>query len=192
MGIRKDLFADNQFSGYLQKGEYIIGLTHDSEEEHTYRMRYAENFLEPLYIYEVDKVPLIKIWKNDKKYIKKEIAKLKEKTLQLFPEKIDNSLQWNLPNSTVVTGIEIDFKKNDSCKDITSAYLQISSDGNNWDILPETYPGEVIDVLGEQPKNNQFIAPVARSEISYIALSIEPKDACIFNVENSEIMTLTD
>lgn len=188
--LRKDLVADNQFSGYLQKGEYIVALTHDSGLENTYKLSYPENTLTPLYKYEIDGVSLVKIWKNDKKYLKEE-ASGSVKNISLLPQRRDGGLLWDLGRINRIVSIEINFEKNNACKPLVNAFFQVSENGVNWKVLPETYPsGGYIDTLGKQPNNNRLIAPIANIKAKYVNLISDPSDACILNVKKSNILTL--
>lgn len=188
--LRGDLLADNSFSGYLQKGEYIIGLTHDTGLEDTYRVKYSGDFLEPLYIFSVDGVPLLKIWKNEKKHTKEKFKSLNLEILNILPEKIDNTLFWKLPESKRIMGVEISFEANKSCKQLSNAFFEVSADGQNWEILPDTYPGGTLSFLGNQPKDNKLIAPVAGLIGSQISLIADPKNSCIFNVSDSRVVVM--
>lgn len=188
--LREDLLADNLFSGYLQKGEYIIGLTHDNGLENTYRLKYSQDFLEPVYEYVVDGVPLIKIWKNDRKYLKGEFLGKSFDSLHLDPEIIENELRWTLPENMRLMAVEIEFDTSDSCKLLESASFQVSSDGQVWDTLPDSYPGGSLSFLGDQPKDNKLIAPIAGLWAVNIVMVIEPRDSCMFNVIGSNVVVL--
>ena len=188
--LREDLIADNQFSGFLQKGEYIVALTHNSELEHTYRMLYPESSLIPVYDYKTDGVSLIKIWKNEKIYLKKDRYNLKDEVVELSPLKQDNFLQWDLGKETNVNYIELSFDKNAFCKNLSLAYFQVSSDQQVWKILPETYPGGPIDVLGNQPVGNKLTAPFVNIWARYIRLISDSDDACILNAKKTKFHLL--
>lgn len=188
--LRDDLLADNLFSGYLQKGEYIVGLTYNSGLENTYGLLYPETFLNPVYVYSVDEVPLLKIWKNDKQHLKKEFLEFRLKDFTLMPQKQNNQLVWKLDGKKRVMAVEIEYSKNSSCKDLVNANFQISQDGNSWIILPEAYPGGPISYLGNQPKDNKLVAPIAGILASEILLTVDPGDSCILNIRNSKIKVL--
>lgn len=188
--LRKDLLADNSFSGYLQKGEYIIGLTHDTGLEDTYRVKYSEDFLEPVYIFSADGVSLLKIWKNEKKYFKDKFKSSNLEKLNILPEKIDNTLFWKLPENKVIMGIELLFNNNKSCKNLVNGHLEISQDGQDWEMLQDTYPGGTLSFLGNQPKDNKLIAPIAGLIGSRISFVIDPKDSCIFSVNDSHVIVM--
>lgn len=188
--FRQDLLVDNQFSGYLQKGEYIVALTHDSGLEHTYGLRYPERFLDPVYVYAVDDVPLIKIWKNDKSHLKREFSEKIYTNMNLMPRQVGDELRWGLDKKRQIMAVEIEFNENNSCKSLDNAIFQISEDGQTWEILPETYPGGPLNFLGNQPKDNKLIAPMAGVIASEISFSVDPVGSCILNVKKSKIKVL--
>lgn len=190
--LREDLLADNYFSGYLQKGEYIIALTHDSELQHTYRMSYPENLLEPVYVYSVDGVPLIKIWKNDKEHLKKEIKFAKEILLNSIVEVKNNGLYWDLGKSYRIIQVEVNFDKFSKCKLMANSNIQISDDEESWEILAEGYPGEVIEALGIQPKNNKLLMPIAGLEARYISLIPQESNGCIPDPQKTIVRVIQD
>lgn len=187
-GFRSDLIPDNTFSGYLARGEYIIALTHNSELESTYRMLYPQNMLKPLYVYSVGGVPLVKIWKNDKKYLKTELKNLKEKNILVEAVKDGSIIKWDLQEAKKIVSIKIDYQKDKSCKDLESAYFEASDDGVNWKTLPEAYPTTVIDETGLQPKGSSLIAPMAGIDARSIKLLTTPPGSCL---ENSSSATIT-
>lgn len=188
--FREDLRADNQFSGSLQKGEYVIALTHNSELEQTYRMLYPETFLTPVYEYKVDGVPLIKIWKNEREYVKPELRSLKESIITLLPEKRNNVFFWDLKKEERLMAIDLQFLQDRECKSSDLGFFQISNDSEHWTVLPENYPGEYIQALGEQPKNNNLIALISGFKSRYIEFIAQPDDACPLRVANSKITIL--
>lgn len=186
--LRYDLLADNQFSGYLQKGEYIVALTHDTGLKHIYKMEYPETFLDPVYEYIVDGVPLIKIWKNDSAHLKKDIQLLKEKVISAQVSNNGKELTWDLGNVYRIIHIDIDLNKM-NCSMGTSNF-QISKDNNNWDILPEIYPGGAVEVLGNQPKNDKLIAPMAGREARFVSLFSQDQKSCLPDIKNSNFYVL--
>lgn len=188
--FRSDLVPDNSFSGYLAKGEYIIALTHNSELENTYRMLYPQNMLKPLYIYSVDGVPLVKIWKNEKKYFKNDIKKLKERKISLPTSKEGSILKWNLLEKDKVVNIKVNFKKDSSCKKLENAYFTVTSDGVNWITLPESYPTIVIDQYGLQPNKESLNAPIAGLDIHSIKLYTDPSNNCLENTVSATVTVL--
>lgn len=188
--FRDDLKADNLFSGYLQRGEYIIALTHNSELEHTYRMLYPETFLVPLYEYKVDSVALIKIWKNEKKYLKDDKKYLSEYRKDISSEIKEGKVVWDLGDLKKITRLEFSYTTDKSCRNLSVGYFSLSKNGEDWTILPEEYPSTVIEVLGVQPQKNHFIVPVAGRDARYLSFLIDPQEACFVNVSRSSIVYL--
>lgn len=188
--LRYDLIADNATSGFLQKGEYIIGLTHDNGLEGTYNLSYPETFLEPVYQFVVDGVPLIKIWENDKTHMKKEFSQLKFSDIDIMPIRNGNDLIWKLDSKKRIMGLEISFTPDNSCKKMDNGLIRVSSNGQNWELLQLAYPGGPLNYLGDQPKNNKLIAPIPGSDVSFIMFSVDPSDSCLFNVSDSKITVL--
>jgi len=150
-------------------------------------MMYPERFLEPVYIYEVDGVPLIKIWKNDTEHLKKEIQKLQKITVNPIARVENARVYWDLGGVKQLNYIEITFEQKLSCAPLSLAYFQISKDKEHWETLPETYPGSPIDVLGKQPDGNRLIAPFAGQKVRFIQFTAEPEDSCVMNIWKSII-----
>lgn len=62
--LRTDIALSNvHFSGLLQEGEYIMEVL--PLRGNNYISKYVDTFLEPVYTYTVDGVPLLSVWHND-------------------------------------------------------------------------------------------------------------------------------
>ncbi len=177
--FREDLRADNMFSGYLQQGEYVIGLTHNSELETTYRLLYPETYLAPVYEYTVDGVPLIKIWKNDAAHMRNELKNLKKRTFTVTPKRDGKELLFDMGKMMRVEWLNVEFSEHPQCSPLALGYLEVSKNGKVWTRLPETYPGGPIEALGPQPRDGTLIMPVAAIASRYLAFHAEPENACI-------------
>lgn len=175
--LREDLFADNKFSGHLHEGEYIIALTHDTGLEHTYKMLYLNTFLIPVYEYKIDGVTLLKIWKNEKKYLKDK-SYFKTAKIKFLPILEKNMLLWDLGENNRIFQLQIEFENKPDCKDLDSGYIQVSSDGDSWKVLPETYAGNSGEI-------NILIAGVRARHIRFM---FDPEDSCIQNVKKSFVL----
>jgi hypothetical protein len=179
--FREDLLADNKFSGYFMEGEYIVALTHNSELEHTYRLLYPETFLEPVFVWSIDGVGLIKIWKNSREFMKNDLKGLKETALYPTGIRKDNQVIWDLGNTESIVRMDSRYLTDLSCQEVENSYILLSQDGNSWNTLPETYPAAYIDSLGMQPNKNILTAFIAGQKARYINLYAEPGNACILN-----------
>ncbi len=71
--LRGDIAIGSYFSGYDQNGEYIVSLVYPNPPP-VFPYLYLERFLSPLYQLKVDGVPILKIWQNDKSYLKKDMT----------------------------------------------------------------------------------------------------------------------
>lgn len=71
VSLREDIsFANYYHSGYNQEGEYGV-MTMDQNPAYNYfSYKFVDAFLNPVYVLQIDGVPIFKIWKNDPKYIK--------------------------------------------------------------------------------------------------------------------------
>jgi len=67
--LRKDIHFGSYFSDTDKKGEYIISLVY-TDPPKVFPYKYLERFLQPVYTVSVQGLPLVKIWKNDKKFLK--------------------------------------------------------------------------------------------------------------------------
>lgn len=180
--FREDLVYSNTFrSGYLRQGEYAITLVHEGTGGRSYYDEYLENFIEPVYEVKVDNVPILKIWKNDGKHLK---YKLDEKVVKnVKAEKSDSGLKFDLGQVYRLSRLEISYNEDD-CRPLKSGTVQISPDGKNWGRIPEPLVNSwKIPVLGEQPKDGNFVEPFVGQEAQYIELLLSPADTCLKNIK---------
>lgn len=135
--IREDIsFANGYRSGYNQEGEYLMLLIIGQDQfSETFRYKYL-SFLNPIYVLEVDGIPLLKIWKNDKNHLKSGIN---------FDNQTESSPNIKFVNEggKEVAIIELDQKKNlkglsmtfsnQQCKDaLIGAKISISGSGREY------------------------------------------------------------
>ena len=190
--FREDIRADNYFSGYLQEGEYIIALTHNSELEHVYRMQYAQRYLKPVFVYEIEGVPLIKIWKNDKEHALPGMSDFEQVSLRLLPSQKNNRITWDAGSLRSGVYLDISYDQNEQCKELEFLTIEVSEDGSVWLLLPEAYPAEVITSLGMQPSNGHLIAPFAIGQYRYVSIAATPETACILNADDAVLSVVQE
>jgi len=72
LSLREDIdFSNGSRSGYNQEGEYQMALVVGQDIfSNTFRHKYLDDFLNEAYAVRVDGHPILKIWKNDKQYLK--------------------------------------------------------------------------------------------------------------------------
>lgn len=139
--LRPDIqFSNFYFSGPLEEGEYIMEVL--PLQPTSFIPKYIERFLEPVYTYEVDGVPLLAIWKNDGKHTK-EIAALAPEPITPTEIKSDGQSlvidfgavkrfhRLKLVPATEGTIIQTN-NGPAACTKLTEGALSISSDGTTW------------------------------------------------------------
>ena len=187
--LRPDLALHNSFrSGYLKKGEYIIALVYQGVEKTSYFDRYLDRFLIPIYEAKVDDVPILKIWKNDLEYTKKEYLSEKEADDFTMSTK-EGTIIFNFGGTIYLSRLEVSYIENFSCNKISSAYVQISEDGEKWERLPGTMPNEDWSTpqIGIQPKNGKFIIPFAAEKLRYLRIISFPIDSCLTRINTKKV-----
>lgn len=75
--LRDDIYFGSYFSGFEQKGEYIISLAYPQPPS-VFAYNYLERFLTPVYELRVDGIPVLKIWQNNKTYVKKNMQNFEQ------------------------------------------------------------------------------------------------------------------
>lgn len=184
--IRPDINFHNSYrSGYLQKGEYAIGLTYQGTKDASYYDGYLEMFLTPVYEVKVDGVGILKIWKNDKEYLKVDV---KEEVLEnVVLIKDDKGLTFNLGEAKKLSRLEIQYDEKD-CTKLKSGVVQLSINGKDFGQQWGTLPGQWrVAALGEQPQQGHFIEPFLGQEVKIIRLVLSPTDTCLKNIKNFKI-----
>lgn len=174
-------------SGYLRTGEYVISLTYEGTADTSYFDRYLERYLEPIYQVKVDDVPILKIWKNDAEHTR--TGYLNENELGNFNVvKTDEGIRIDVGEIKVLSRLESNFTS-ENCAKLSSSYVLISKDGQNWERLPGTMPGEDWSVpkFGNQPQASSVLIPFAADKARYVDLVIKPKDTCLKNIKSFKI-----
>ncbi len=179
--IRPDIEFSNQVrSAIKRKGEYIIGVTHESTQESAYHRKYLERFLDPVYVVDVDGVPLLKIWKNDMEHSKTEFQK-EEKlvdVMDVFSQ--EKNLVVDLQKVQRVTNIFIRYPIQNSCTRPTNGYFELSADGTRWE--RETADFSFFPLAGwfkTQPAPGVLQFLFAAEPARFIRLVIEDENSCL-------------
>lgn len=184
--IRPDINFHNSYrSGYLQKGEYAIGLTYQGTKDASYYDGYLEMFLKPVYEVKVDGVGILKIWKNEREYLK---IDTKEEVLEnVILTKDEKGLTFDLGEVKKLSRLEIEYDERD-CNKLKSGVVQLSINGKDfgqqWGALPGQWR---VAALGEQPQNGSFIEPFLGQEAKVIRLVLSPSDTCLKNVKEFKV-----
>lgn len=128
-------------SGYTQLGEYLL-----STQEYglpiygTFRYKYADAFLRPVHVEEVDGVPLFKLWKNEEKYVKPGLNLKDEIQVEytpLFKDELGPVLQMVFEEPVDLKRIEYDFVSEECMLGSIGTITYVSRDGVNMYRVPD-------------------------------------------------------
>lgn len=116
---RNDLKIAQYFSGMDKKGEYMMEIYYAGFPLPGYKIEYLEAFLDPVYIYKVDGVPLLKLWKNDIQHTKKGFINEKvENNIKTFGEEKIGSIKIILQKPAFITRVGINHGSNNCSKEM--------------------------------------------------------------------------
>lgn len=182
--IRPDInYSDENESGYLRQGEYIIALRFYGADRRSYFNQYLERMIKPVYQITVDSVPILKIWKNDNDHLKPE-WKNEDILNNVKFEKNDRGVSFDIGRQVKLSRLILEYDDN-NCSKLSWGYLMLSSDGEDWERVPGVLPEELrIKAIGKQPKDGKFIEPFAGQKARYINFFLSPKDTCVTQVKS--------
>lgn len=185
--LRTDLNLHNSNrSGFLRKGEYAITLPYKGTENRSYYDMYLRKFMNPVYESKVDGVPVVTVWKNEDKYLKKPWTEEYDRKTK-FTKNIEGII-FDLGVPKKISRLEISYLENNLCTDMKQGHVEISVDGNLWEGLPGALPNDwLISSIGKQPKDGNFIYPFTGQEARFVNLLISPNNACLKNIKNYKL-----
>ncbi|MEX2007737.1 MAG: glycosyltransferase family 39 protein [Candidatus Levyibacteriota bacterium] len=185
--FREDIAHSNLYRSAMQrKGEYIIGLTHNSGYEDEYFLQYLNNFLIPVYQVDVDGVSILKIWKNDTEHTREEYKDtflLQENPSHHLEE---NTLAIELDKNYYMTEMRLRFSG--ECAKEKEGSIEVSEDNLSWDVLDYSLSDQgVLLYFPTYQKNNEYIYYFANKNIKYIRINFYDENSCFKIVENIKI-----
>jgi len=183
--VREDIaFSNTLRSGYLKKGEYVIGLNFGSPLNMSYySSRFYHRTLLPVYEIKVDNTAILTVWKNDSAHTKKNYNR--EEKLENTPYRIiENGIKISFDKILTLSRIGWTFQEKE-CSNLEQAYFEISTNGENWERVPHVLPDDIpIPVLSTQPKGNSIEFPFGAERALTVFVRVEPKDACIKKIKS--------
>lgn len=108
--IRKDIRFGAYFSASKQSGEYMMEMVSVDFPPPRYNFLYLDRIVRPVHVVEVGGTPILKIWKNEWKYMREEFLKeiqFTEATAVLGLN--DRFVRIKLSKPRVITRVEIDY-----------------------------------------------------------------------------------
>lgn len=184
--FRPDLDVSNRFrSGYVRRGEYVIGLTYQGTPNYSYFDAYLEKFLNPVYQVKVDDVAILQIWRNSEENLKINVEEEVLSDAILAKDKL--GLTFDIGGVKKISRLEIEYNEK-SCSPLKSGLVQLSVDGEHYEQQWGALPGQWrIAALGAQPNEGHFIEPFLEQEAQFIRLVLSPADTCLKNVKDFKV-----
>ncbi|KKR72879.1 MAG: hypothetical protein UU81_C0001G0029 [Microgenomates group bacterium GW2011_GWC1_41_8] len=187
--LREDiLYAANAHrSGYNQDGEYHILLVQPGDPTYNmFRYLFVEKFLDPLYVVNVEGVPILKIWKNDPAHVKKGIN-ISEEQREKFKISSTDPLVLELSTAKQLKRIEVIFSSED-CKDaLLVAPIFTSEDGKIFQPVSEHFN----DPAFEEVKNYKAdgVALLTGERARFIAIT--PLSGTVCNLSDVDFTVVS-
>lgn len=131
--IREDiLFSNGYRSGYNLQGEYQMGLIIGQDQpSETFRYKYLNTYLNPVYDLKIDGVSILKIWKNDKDYLKKGIN-LNETKEQIEAKGNEKEIIIGLNGKKNLKAMGLTFPSVECKEGMIGAKIYVSLDGEEY------------------------------------------------------------
>jgi len=189
--VRSDLkYGNNLRSGYVRKGEYVIGLDYGNAANRSYySSRYYNHYLQPLYQIKVDEASILNIWKNDLSRTKKGFT-TEEIAHNASYKQTDRGILIDLKKPLYISKIKWSFSQI-NCKQANQIYFNISIRGNSWYKTPHVLPEDLpIPTLERQPAGNTITYPFAAEYARYIHVIVDPENSCPNKIQSLNVYHL--
>ena len=176
--LRSDIAFLNGFrSAYNHLGEYqMLMIVQGDPGANYFRYKYVTRFLNPVYTLSVDGVSLLKIWKNDEKYVRDGLN-LKDEVEVPFEESVKtNEVSLVFPSVYELKRLEF-YYSNPKCLPVfLNAPILISSDGINFGQLSEVVNDLTVEEIQNYKAKRIFL--FAGEEVKTIRFLLDPTKAC--------------
>ena len=190
--FRSDLhYSKPNWSGPNREGEYGIEMYFEWPMKYWYSFQYYDKYLEPVYVYSVDGVPILKVWKNDmehtKSIFKEEISYLPKFT-SIDKNILGSALNIDLGKNVFITKLVVHHAKN-GCQNGSLGYIALSSDKKVWQqqidpiTSPQVAPNVDEKIIGWNDTN--FVYLFAGKNTRYIMLDPQIENSCL--LKNFEV-----
>lgn len=186
--LRADIdFYNGYWSGTNREGEYEMEMDFEWFPRNWYSFQYMEVYLEPVYVVEVEGVPLLKIWKNDLEHTKKGF----EKEIRYYANKVDyssNKLLIDMGHEINITRLKVEYQSK-NCDPINSGHVATSIDNINWSLETDSLSPQVPPVLDIFDKDTfVFLFPAKKAR--YILVEPRSNNSCLLKHPQIEIKGL--
>jgi hypothetical protein len=196
MKLRTDIdFFNGHWSGPLHLGEYEMEMDFDWWPKLFYSFQYYDVFMDPVYKVEVDGVAVLKIWKNDIKYVKPEFRNEKVYSpisIQQRKGVVGSQLFIDLGKEINLTKVAVRHATNNCQPQSASGYISLSSDNKIWtrelDPIHTPQVPEPVIVLDD----SKFVFLFAAKKARYILIDPQVENACLLKDPGVEITGLSE
>lgn len=176
--LRPDIqYWNAHWSGPNMGGEYEMELDFDWAPKEWYSYAYYDTFVKPVYVAQVDGVPLLKIWKNDFENTKPEYREEVEyravsKSLE------EGQLKINLGKVVALTRITVEHSTKD-CEVQKGGFVETSEDGLVWKRDPETIAAPQVPITVNGWDEDTFVFMFAARKGQYLTINTQMQNSCI-------------
>lgn len=177
--LRPDIiYANSYWSGPNKGGEYEMELDFDWGPKEWYSYAYYETFVEPVFVAQVDGVPLLKIWKNDLDHTREGFREEVEYDYKIVKEKSGKGqLVLDLGKVVPLTRVVIEHGT-DNCDVQKGGYIETSEDAINWKRDPETIATPQVPTNVNGWDEDTFVFMFAARKGRYIFLDTQMENSC--------------
>ena len=187
--LRPDInFSNGHLSGSNFGGEYVMEASNNWRPESWYAYAFYDKNLNPVYEIKVDGVVLLKIWKNDKQYLKIPIGEEKQEKIKTIDIN-DGIVNIDIGKEILLSKIVIEHGNN-NCEKQKGGYVRLSLDGKTWVQESEgiDYPQIPVQWLGSD--KNTFLFLINGKMTRYIFLDTQMKNSCVLNNPKVKVFKL--
>lgn len=189
--LRPDIYYWNaHLSGPNKGGEYEMELDFDWAPKEWYSYAYYETFINPVFVAQVDGVPLLKIWKNDLVHTKPGYEREVEYKVE-SASLGDGQMKIDLGEVIPLTRVLVEHDK-EECEVQKGGYIATSEDGNNWKRDPETIaaPQVPVNIMGWD--EDTFVFLFAARKGRYIVIDTLMENSCYLKNPSVVVYGLPD
>lgn len=191
LNLRSDIeFFNGNYSGLDRKGEYEMEMDYDWWPKNFYSFQYLDIYLNPVYIVEVDGVPLLKVWKNDLAHTKKGYENEKD-----YPIKnVDYSnykILIDLGREIYLTRVGIKHSSM-NCEAAAKGYVATSVDNDGWQREYDPLGQSQVPNVDKEINKNSFVFLFPAKKARYIMLDPLSTNSCLSKLPVFEIRGLED
>lgn len=180
--LRQDIdFSNAHWSGLKRQGEYEMEMDFEWPPKYWYSFQYYDKYLDPVFVVEVDGVPLLKLWKNDLAHTKKDFREeviYKPASLVFRKNLINRELWIDMGREVFLTGVKI---KHSSlgCLEQKAGYMAVSLDNKVWVKEPDPIAGPQVPITATGWSDENFVFLFPGRLARYIVLDPQMDGTCL-------------